>query len=56
MSNDTEYREVANPLDMISEEFPELSDGDAVYNIYVAWDDDDAGITNIKIVIERLED
>jgi len=56
MMNETDKDWVANPIGWLQQHFnPELTE-DAGYSVHVDWEDDDAGITTMTVIIERLED
>jgi len=56
MMNEADNGDVANPLEWLKIIFnPDIVE-DAGYSVHVEWDDDDAGITDMKVIIHRLED
>lgn len=56
MLNESNNSDVADPLGWLQQHFnPELVE-DAGYSVHVEWEDDDAGITTMSVIIERLEE
>lgn len=54
MFNETNNSDVANPLDWLQEIFnPDIVEGDG-YSVHVETEEDDAGITEMRVIIERL--
>ena len=56
MLNEQNNSDVANPLHWLQTYFNPNIVEDAGYSVHVEWEDDDAGITEMRVIIERLED
>jgi hypothetical protein len=55
MHNETNNDDVANPLEWLREIFnPDIVEGEG-YSVHAETEYDDAGITEMRVIIKRLE-
>lgn len=53
MLNEQNNNDVADPLGWLQQHFqPEKDTG---YSVHIEWEDDEAGITEMRVIIERIE-